>query len=118
PSGTSKIGWKEYNVDIANAAPETIAQLNRIPVKTVGTTTTYIGDVAWVRDGFPPQTNIVRVKGQRAFLIAIQKNGNTSTLNIIACIKALLPQIKQTVPPALDINPLADQSVFVKGAIK
>jgi multidrug efflux pump subunit AcrB len=118
PSGTSKIGSKEYNVDIANAAPETIAQLNRIPVKTVGTTTTYIGDVAWVRDGFPPQTNIVRVNGQRSSLITVQKNGNTSTLNIIAGIKALLPQIKQTVPPALDIKPLADQSVFVKGAIK
>jgi multidrug efflux pump subunit AcrB len=118
PSGTSKIGLKEYNVDISNAAPETIAQLNRIPVKTVGTTTTYIGDVAWVRDGFPPQTNIVRVNGQRSSLITVQKNGNTSTLNIIAGIKALLPQIRQTVPAALDIKPLADQSVFVKSAIQ
>jgi multidrug efflux pump subunit AcrB len=118
PTGTSKIGLKEYNVDITNAAPETISQLNRIPVKTVGATTTYIGDVAWVRDGFPPQTNIVRVNGQRSSLITVQKNGNTSTLNIIAGIKALLPQIKQTVPAALDIKPLADQSVFVKGAIK
>jgi multidrug efflux pump subunit AcrB len=118
PTGTSKIGLKEYNVDITNAAPESIAQLNRIPVKTVGATTTYIGDVAWVRDGFPPQTNIVRVNGQRSSLITVQKNGNTSTLNIIAGIKALLPQIKQTVPAALDIKPLADQSVFVKGAIK
>src|ERR1700745_3627196 len=118
PTGTSKIGLKEYNVDIANAAPETIAQLNRIPIKTVGTTTTYIGDVAWVRDGFPPQTNIVRVNGQRSSLITVQKNGNTSTLNIIAGIKALLPQIKETVPAALDIKPLADQSVFVKSAIQ
>src|SRR5246500_1730734 len=118
PSGTSKIGSKEYDVDISNAAPDSIAQLNRIPVKTVGTTTTYIGDVAWVRDGFPPQTNIVRVNGQRSSLITVQKNGNTSTLNIIAGIKALLPQIKETVPAALDIKPLADQSVFVKSAIQ
>src|SRR6201998_1832084 len=118
PSGTSKIGSKEYDVDISNAAPDSIAQLNRIPVKTISTTTTYIGDVAWVRDGFPPQTNIVRVNGQRSSLITVQKNGNTSTLNIIAGIKALLPQIKQTVPSALDIKPLADQSVLVKGAIK
>ena len=66
PTGTSKIGSKEYDVDIANAAPQTIAQLNRIPVKTIGSTTIYIGDVAWVRDGFPPQTNIVRVNGQRS----------------------------------------------------
>jgi multidrug efflux pump subunit AcrB len=118
PTGTSKIGSKEYNVDISNAAPQTIAQLNRIPIKTIGTTTTYIGDVAWVRDGFPPQTNIVRVNGQRATLLTVQKNGNASTLNIIAGIKALLPAIKQTVPPALDIKPLADQSIFVKGAIQ
>jgi multidrug efflux pump subunit AcrB len=117
PTGTSKIGLKEYDVDIANAAPESIAELNRIPVKTVGTTTTYIGDVAWVRDGFPPQTNIVRVNGQRSSLLTVQKNGTASTLTIIAGIKALLPQIKQAVPPALDIKPLADQSIFVNGAI-
>src|SRR6201998_1958009 len=77
PSGQSKIGSKEYDVDIANAAPDSIAQLNRIPVKTIGTTTIYIGDVAWVRDGFPPQTNIVRVNGQRSSLLTVQENGNT-----------------------------------------
>jgi len=118
PTGTSKIGAREYDVDIANAAPETIAQLNRIPVKTVGTTTTYLGEVAWVRDGFPPQTNIVRVNGQRSSLLTVQKNGNASTLSIISGIKALLPQIRTTVPEGLDIKPLADQSTFVKGAIK
>ena len=118
PTGTSKIGSKEYDVDIPNAAPQTIAQLNRIPIKTIGSTTIYISDVAWVRDGFPPQTNIVRVNGQRASLLTVQKNGTASTLNIIAGIKALLPQIKTTVPPALDIKPLADQSIFVKGAVQ
>jgi len=97
PTGTSKIGSKEYDVDIANAAPQTIAQLNRIPVKTIGSTTIYIGDVAWVRDGFPPQTNIVRVNGQRSSLLTVQKNGNTSTLSIIAGIKSLLPFIKTIV---------------------
>src|SRR4029077_16719284 len=118
PTGTSKIGLKEYDVDIANAAPQTIAQLNRIPVKTIGNTTIYISDVAWVRDGFPPQTNMVRVNGQRPSLLTVQKNGDTSTLNIIAGIKALLPFIKTTVPPTLDIKPLADRSIFVNGAIK
>ena len=117
PTGTSKIGSREYNVSIPNAAPQTIADLNRIPIKTVGGTTIYIKDVAWVRDGFPPQTNIVRVNGQRSVLLTIQKAGNASTLNVIAGIKALLPQIKTTVPPQLDIAPLADQSIFVRGAI-
>src|SRR5882672_3029052 len=69
PTGTSKIGSKEYDVDIPNAAPQTIADLNRIPIKTVGNTTIYMKDVAWVRDGFPPQTNIVRVNGQRSVLL-------------------------------------------------
>ena len=117
PTGTSKIGSREYNVSIPNAAPQTIADLNRIPIKTIGGTTIYIKDVAWVRDGFPPQTNIVRVNGQRSVLLTIQKAGNASTLNVIAGIKALLPQIKTTVPSQLDIAPLADQSIFVRGAI-
>src|ERR1700694_2145810 len=117
PTGTSKIGSREYDVSIPNAAPQTVADLNRIPIKTIGGTTIYIKYVAWVRDGFPPQTNIVRVNGQRSVLLTIQKAGNASTLNVISGIKALLPQIKATLPPQLQIAPLADQSIFVRGAI-
>ncbi len=117
PTGTSKIGSKEYNVDIPNAAPQTIGDLNRIPVKTIGDTTIYMKDVAWVRDGFPPQTNIVRVNGQRSVLLTIQKAGDASTLNVISGIKSILPRIAATVPPQLKMSPLADQSIFVKGAI-
>ena len=117
PTGTSKIGSREYDVSIPNAAPQTIADLNRIPIKTIGSTTIYIEDVAWVRDGFPPQTNIVKVNGQRSVLLTIQKAGDASTLNVIAGVKALLPYIKTTVPPQLQIQPLADQSIFVRGAI-
>ena len=117
PTGTSKIGSKEYDVSIPNAAPQTISDLNRIPLKTIGDTTIYIKDVAWVRDGFPPQTNIVRVNGQRSVLLTIQKAGSASTLNVISGVKALIPQIKSTLPPQLEISPLADQSIFVRGAI-
>jgi multidrug efflux pump subunit AcrB len=117
PSGTAKIGSTEYNVDIPNAAPETVDDLNRIPIKTIGSTTIYMKDVAWVRDGFPPQTNIVRVNGQRSVLLTIEKAGNASTLSVIAGIKSLLPQIATTVPSELKIAALADQSIFVRGAI-
>jgi multidrug efflux pump subunit AcrB len=117
PTGTSKIGSKEYDVSIPNAAPQTIADLNRIPIKTIGGTTIYMKDVAWVRDGFPPQTNIVKVNGQRSVLLTIQKAGNASTLDVISSVKALLPQIASTVPPQLKMTPLADQSIFVRGAI-
>jgi multidrug efflux pump subunit AcrB len=117
PTGTSKIGATEYNVDIPNAAPQSIADLNRIPIKTVNGATIYVRDVAWVRDGFPPQTNIVRVNGQRSVLVTIEKAGDASTLNVISGIKSILPQIAATVPPQLKMSPLADQSIFVKGAI-
>jgi multidrug efflux pump subunit AcrB len=117
PTGTSKIGSKEYDVSIPNAAPQTIADLNRIPIKSIGGTTIYIKDVAWVRDGFPPQTNIVKVNGQRSVLLTIQKAGDASTLSVISGIKALIGQIRTEVPPQLEITPLADQSIFVRGAI-
>jgi len=116
PSGTAKIGKFEYNVDM-NGSPTTIAGLNNLPIKAVGGTTIYIRDVANVRDGFPPQTNIVRVDGRRSTLMTIQKIGNASTLDIISAIKKLLPSVKTTLPPDLQIRLLADQSVFVRGAI-
>jgi multidrug efflux pump subunit AcrB len=116
PTGTAKIGTYEYNVDI-NGSPTTIKGLNDLPIKTIGTNTIYIHDVAFVRDGFPPQTNIVRVDGRRSTLMTIQKNGTASTLDIISNIKNLLPGIKNTLPQDLQIKPLADQSVFVRGAI-
>jgi multidrug efflux pump subunit AcrB len=118
PTGTSKIGLKEYDVDIVNGAPQTIAELNRIPIKTIGATTIYVSDVAYVRDGFPPQTNIVRVNGQRSALLTVQKAGSYSTLDIISGIKQLLPRIKLSVPSNLDISLLGDQSIFVGGAIQ
>ena len=116
PAGTAKIGTFEYEVDM-NGAPRTVPELNDLPVKTVGTTTIYIHDVANVRDGFPPQTNIVRVNGQRSALMTILKSGDASTLDIISTVKALLPSIKATLPPALVISPLSDQSIFVKASI-
>ena len=83
PSGTSKIGAFEYAVD-TNSSPTTVAELNQLPIKTTGSTTIYIRDVAYVRDGFPPQTNIVRVNGQRSVLLTVLKSGQNSTLDIIA----------------------------------
>jgi multidrug efflux pump subunit AcrB len=116
PAGDVKMGHIDYQVE-SNSAPETIAGLNDLPIKTVNGATIYMHDVGNVRDGFPPQTNIVRVDGQRASLMTIQKTGSASTLNIISSIKAQLPHIREQLPPALQITPIADQSVFVKGAI-
>jgi multidrug efflux pump subunit AcrB len=116
PSGTSKIGQFEYNVDV-NGTPQTVNELNRFPIKTVGNTTIYIGDVAHVRDGFPPQTNIVRVDGKRATLVTVLKAGNASTLDVISGVKKMLPSIEATLPPSLHVEPLADQSLFVRASI-
>jgi multidrug efflux pump subunit AcrB len=117
PSGTAKIGSIEYEVEL-NGSPKTVAELNRLPIKTVGSSTIYIGDVAHVRDGFPPQTNIVRVDGRRATLLSVQKAGKASTLDIVAGIKSMLPTLIPSLPPELQIRPLADQSIFVRGSIQ
>jgi multidrug efflux pump subunit AcrB len=117
PAGTAKIGPFEYQVDM-NGSPQTIQELNDLPVKTVGSSTIYIKDVAYVRDGFPPQTNIVRMDGKRAVLMSIQKTGNASTLDIISEIKALLPRIEAGLPPGLQIRLASDQSLFVNAAIR
>ncbi|MFZ0663511.1 MAG: efflux RND transporter permease subunit [Acidobacteriaceae bacterium] len=116
PSGTMKIGKFEYQV-ATNSAPKTIAELNNLPIKSVNGAMVYIHDVAHVRDGFPPQTNIVRVDGQRASLLNILRTGNASTLNIVKGISAKLKEIKPELPKALKITPLGDQSVFVRASI-
>ena len=116
PTGTSKIGQFEYDVGL-NASPETIQELNDLPVKAVGNSTIYVHDVAHVRDGFSPQTNIVRRNGQRSALLSILKIGDTSTLDIVKEVRGMLPRIAATLPPQLKIEPIADQSVFVRAAI-
>jgi CzcA family heavy metal efflux pump len=116
PSGTAKIGPFEYDVRV-NSSPRTVPELNDLPVKVVGSSTIYLRDVANVRDGFAPQTNIVRQDGHRGALVSVLKAGNASTLDVVKGIRALLPRVAQTLPPELKIQPLADQSIFVRGSI-
>jgi len=116
PSGTSKIGQFEYDVDL-NSSPKTVAELNDLPIKVVGSTPIYVRDVANVRDGYTPQTNIVRRDGRRGALLTIQKVGDVSTLDIVRRVREALPRISASLPPALKIEPLADQSVYVRAAV-
>ena len=116
PGGTAKIDDFEYDVRV-NSSPRTVAELNDLPVKQVGSSTVYLRDVANVRDGFAPQTNIVRQDGRRGVLMSILKAGDASTISVVKGVRDLLPRIVQTLPPELKIQPLADQSIFVKAAI-
>ncbi|GLQ50666.1 efflux RND transporter permease subunit [Dyella flava] len=116
PGGTAKIGALEYNVNM-NASPGTVAELNQMPVKATPGGVIYLHDVATVRDGFAPQTNIVRVNGTRSALLQVEKSGDASTLDIIRNVKDLLPQIAAGLPKALQIKPVSDQSIFVSAAV-
>jgi multidrug efflux pump subunit AcrB len=116
PSGQAKIGAMQYNIKLNNAA-ESIDELNNLPVKTVNGGTIYLRDVGHVRDGAPPQTNIVHVDGQRSVLSTVLKNGSASTLTVVEGIKSRLPALKEVLPDGFKITPLNDQSEFVKGAI-
>jgi multidrug efflux pump subunit AcrB len=116
PGGTSKIGPLEYDVQI-NGSPGNVAELNNLPIKTLNGATIYVRDVAHVRDGYPPQTNIVRSDGGRGSLMTVLKSGDVSTLDIVAGIRKMLPAIAATLPPQLKITPIADQSIFVRASI-
>ncbi len=116
PAGTEKIDDLQYFITL-NASPVSIAELNHLPIKNIHGTIIHLDDVAHVRDGFPPQTNIVRMNGQRAVLMSVLKTGSASTLNIVDSLRAMLPEIRHELPASLQISALADQSVFVRAAI-
>src|SRR5215470_15873358 len=116
PGGTAKIDQFEYDVRV-NSSPRTVAELNDLPVRQVGSSTVYLRDVANIRDGFAPQTNIVRQDGHRGVLMSILKAGNASTISVVQGVSDLLQRVAQTLPPELKIHALADQSIFVKAAI-
>ena len=116
PVGTEKIGTFEYTLNL-NDAPSDINDLGDLPVKTVNGTTIYIRDVGHVRDGAPPQTNIVHVDGTRSVLLSVLKNGSASTLAIVAGIKQRVVDSKGLLPDNLKVTPIGDQSLFVRAAI-
>ena len=116
PVGTQKIGGFEYVVAL-NDAPREIAELNDLPIRQVDGATVFVRDVAFVHDGAPPQTNIVSVDGSPAVLMTILKSGSASTLDVIAGVKALLPQLRETLPKSLRLETVGDQSPFVKAAV-
>src|SRR5277367_4226220 len=116
PAGTEKIGALEYFIKL-NASPLKIEELNDLPIRARNGTVTYIRDVGHVRDGYSPQTNIVRLGGQRAVLMNVFKTGKASTIDIINGINEKLPQARASLPPELKIEALSDQSVFVRAAI-
>jgi multidrug efflux pump subunit AcrB len=116
PAGTQKIGDREYFVAL-NASPRTIGELNDLPVTTRNGSVIYVRDVAQVRDGYPPQTNIVRRDGHRGVLMSVLKTGGASTLDIIKEIKQRMPRIRSMLPEGFNIDLIGDQSVFVRAAI-
>jgi multidrug efflux pump subunit AcrB len=117
PAGTEKVGQYEYTVSLNNA-PSKISELGDLPIKSVGGAMVYMHDVAQVHNGSAVQTNIVHVDGNRSVLLSVFKNGTTSTLDIVSGIKKMLDIIKPSLPDALEIKPIADQSLFVRASIQ
>jgi CzcA family heavy metal efflux pump len=116
PSGTAKLGESEYPV-LVSGSPSALEELAAIPLKTVDGATITIGDVANVRDGYLPQTNMVHVGGKRSVLLSVLKNGNASTLDVADAVKAVFPKTLEKLPAGMKINVLFDQSLFVRAAV-
>jgi len=117
PAGNVKMGEREYTVRL-NSSPDTVAELNDLPIKYVNGGMVYIRDVAHVRDGYAVQSNIVNQDGRRSTLVTILKSGGASTLDIVKRVKDALPRIQATLPPELDLKYLFDQSIFVRAAVE
>src|SRR5258705_230982 len=116
PAGSAKLGTREYNVRL-NSSADVVGQLNDMPIKWVNGSMVYIRDVAYVRDGAGVQTNIVRNNGRHGTYMSVLKNGNASSLTVVNEVKALLASIKPSLPASLDVQLLADQSIFVRSSI-
>ncbi|GJE45431.1 efflux RND transporter permease subunit [Methylobacterium soli] len=117
PSGLAKIGEQQYPIRL-NATPEAIESLNEIPIKVVAGQPVLVRDVAYVRDGGPPQVNIVRADGLDSVLMRVFKNGTASTLDVVNNVRKALPDIRAAAPDGMTLKPLFDQSVFVSSAIE
>jgi multidrug efflux pump subunit AcrB len=117
PNGTAKIGTTEYNIAL-NSSPALIATLNDLPIKTVNGAVIRVRDVAWVHDGSSPQENVVRLDGVRGVLLTILKSGAASTLRVVDGVKKAMPRIMSTLPPGVTAKEFADQSLFVRAAVK
>ncbi|PYM37163.1 MAG: RND transporter [Candidatus Rokuibacteriota bacterium] len=116
PAGTAKIGTREYDVAI-NSSPELLKDLNQIPIRYVNGAMVYVADVAFVHDGFYPQTNLVRRDGRHSALLPILSNGSASTLTVVAQARQLMPKILAGLPSSLKVDFLFDQSIFVRAAV-
>jgi multidrug efflux pump subunit AcrB len=116
PAGDEKLGKFDWNVAL-NASPVVLEKINDLPVKKVNGTIIYMHDVAYVHQGSPPQTNLVRVNGSRAVLMTILKAGAASTLSVIDGVKSLLPRVEESLPASLNLHAVGDQSIFVKAAV-
>ncbi len=116
PSGTAKIGAKEYPIDL-NTSPTLIEALNNLPVKTVDGTVIRLKDVAQVRDGYLPQQNVVRQDGLRSSMLSILKNGSASTLQVADGVKLAIAKVMKTVTGDVQVSQFGDQSLFVRSAI-
>ncbi|RYE81459.1 MAG: efflux RND transporter permease subunit [Myxococcales bacterium] len=117
PTGTTKMGDNEYSVSL-NSSPEVMSEIGDLPIRTVRGTPIYVRDVASVRDGYSPQTNMVHVGGKRSVLLSILKNGNASTLEVARRVREIMPSVLAKLPKELKATLLFDQSLFVRAAVE
>jgi multidrug efflux pump subunit AcrB len=116
PAGDVKIGAFDYLLAMNNS-PNAIEAINSFPIKWVDGREVFMRDVAHVHDGFQVQTNAVSVDGVPGALMTIRNTGGVSTLAVISGIRAVLPEIRHMLPAGVRIQPLFDQSVFVRAAL-
>jgi multidrug efflux pump subunit AcrB len=116
PSGLAKIGDTQYTVR-TNVMPESISDLNDIPIKYVNGQTVFLKDIGQLHAGWAVQQNVLHNNGRRSVLLSVLKNGDASTVAVVNGVRKVLNVARAAAPPGLDINELFDQSKLVTASI-
>ena len=117
PAGDVQIGSLDYNI-YTNSQLSTVADIDNLPIKTVGQSPVRVSDIGYAKDAQQIQTNLVRVDGQPSVYLPVMKQGgDTNTIEVVNGIKAALGHLFD-VPKELITEVVFDQSLFVKTAIE
>ena len=116
PSGDMKLGSFDYNV-FTNNQFSVVAPMEDIVVRRTGTTPIRLRDVGRVEDSAETQVSIVRVNGERAVYLRVNKQPGANTVEVVDAVKATMPKLLG-VPPGVNVSLSLDQSTYIRQSIE
>ncbi|HEY8734752.1 MAG TPA: efflux RND transporter permease subunit, partial [Puia sp.] len=117
PSGNLRIDSLMYITSV-NSLENNVQDFEDIPLKTDGSTSVFIHDVATVADAADVTVDFALINGKRSVYMPVVKTADASTWDVVQSLKARIPEMKSLLPDDMLISYEFDQSVFVMNAVK